>query len=126
MIFWWNAMKLTEKDRVFLERLRSLLEEKHLSIELKEEGLRRLVLKKNYGDRIEQAFGLTRQGVRWRFQRLFNEIYVHAYITICWVESSFGTELREKALAIARERLELQKRQTEVEKACFPKGRNPG
>jgi len=126
MIFWWNAMKLTEKDRVFLERLRSLLDEKDLSIELKEDGLRRLVLKKNYGDRIQQAFGLTRQGVRWRFQRLFNEIYVHAYITICWVESNFGTELREKALAIARERLELQKRQTETEKACFPKGRNPG
>lgn len=126
MIFWWNAMKLTEKDRLFLERLRSLLDEKGLSIELKEDGLKKLVLRKNYGDRIEQAFGLTRQGVRWRFQRLFNEIYVHAYITICWVESSFGTELREKALAIARERLELQKRQTETEKACFPKGRNPG
>jgi hypothetical protein len=71
-------------------------------------------------------FGMTRQGVRWRFQRLFNEIYVHAYITICWVESNFGTELREKALAIARERLELQKRRIEAEKACFPKGRNPG
>jgi len=119
-------MKLTEKDRVFLERLRSLLDEKDLSIELKEDGLKRLVLRKNYGDRIQQAFGLTRQGVRWRFQRLFNEIYVHAYITICWVESNFGTELREKALAIARERLELQKRQTEAEKACFPKGGNPG
>jgi len=126
MIFWWNAMKLTEKDRVFLERLRCLLDEKDLSIELKEDGLKRLVLRKNYGDRIEQAFGLTRQGVRWRFQRLFNEIYVHAYITICWVESNFGTELREKALAIARERLELQKRQTDAEKACFPKGGNPG
>ena len=119
-------MKLTEKDRVFLERLRGLLDEKDLSIELKDDGLRRLVLKKNYGDRIELAFGLTQQGVRWRFQRLFNEIYVHAYITICWVESNFGTELREKVLAIAKERLELQKRQTEMEKACFPKGRNPG
>jgi hypothetical protein len=126
MIFWWNAMKLTEKDRLFLERLRGLLDEKDLAIELKEDGLRRLVLKKNYGDRVEQAFGLTRQGVRWRFQRLFNEIYVHAYITICWVESSFGTELRKKALAIAKERLELQKRQTAAEKACFPKGGNPG
>ena len=118
-------MKLTEKDRLFLERLRRLLDEKDLFIELKENGIKRLVLRHNYGDRISQTFGMTRQGARWRFQRLFNEIYVQAYITICWVESSFGTELREKALAIARERLEWQKKHLESEVACFPKRGDP-
>ena len=37
-----------------------------------------------------------------------NRIYPHAYETVYWVESLFGTELRHKALEIARERVELQ------------------
>ena len=97
-------MKLTMKDKEFLANLRTLLDEEGLSIELKEKGLRRLVLRQNYGTRIESLFGMTRQGVRWRFQRLFNEIYIHAYLTILWIESNFGIELREKAMAIAKER----------------------
>jgi hypothetical protein len=52
---------------------------------------------------------MTRQGVRWRFQRLFNEIYVSAYETIYWIESQFGTALRQDALAIARERIRDRK-----------------
>jgi hypothetical protein len=67
-------------------------------------------LRKNYGDRIGEAFGITRQGVRWRFQRIFSEIYIQAYETIFWIESLFGTELRQKALEIARERVELRKK----------------
>ena len=62
-------MKLTLKDKAFLERLRALLDSKDLFIELKNDGLKRLILRQNYGDQIESAFGLTRQGVRWRFQR---------------------------------------------------------
>jgi hypothetical protein len=36
-------MKLTVKDKNFLEKLKSLLESKELFIELKEDGLKRLV-----------------------------------------------------------------------------------
>jgi hypothetical protein len=53
---------------------------------------------------------MTRQGVRWRFQRLFNEVYVSAYVTIYIVESLFGTALRQKAMEIARERVELRRK----------------
>ncbi|MCJ7581609.1 MAG: hypothetical protein MUP98_13865 [Candidatus Aminicenantes bacterium] len=107
-------MKLTVKDKDFLERLKPLLESKDLAIELKEAGLKRLVLRQNYGDKITSYFNMTRQGVRWRFQRLFNEIYVSSYETIYWIESLFGTELRQKALEIAKERVELRKKAQKI------------
>ncbi len=107
-------MKLTVKDKEFLERLKSLLESKDLAIELKEDGLKRLVLRQNYGDKIASYFNMTRQGVRWRFQRLFNEIYVSSYETIYWLESLFGTELRQKAMEIASERVELRKKAQKI------------
>jgi hypothetical protein len=106
-------MKLTSKDKEFLEKLRSLFDEHSLHIESKRDGVSRLVLRKNYGTRAEMHFGMTRQGVRWRFQRLFNEIYIQAYVTIIWIESSFGTHLRQEAMAIARERLEMYRRAKE-------------
>ena len=59
-----STMKLTLKDKDFLEHLRALFDSKDLSIELKKDGLKRLVLRQNYGDRIEAAFGMTRQGVQ--------------------------------------------------------------
>ena len=102
-------MKLTVKDKEFLERLKSLLDEKELAIDLRRDSIKRLVLRKNYGDKIESQFRMTRQGVRWRFQRLFNEIYVSAYETVFWVESSFGTTLRGSAMEIARDRIALRK-----------------
>lgn len=102
-------MKLTQKDKDFLERLKKLISEKELTVELYRDGFKRLVLRKNYGDRIEQAFGLTRQGVRWRFNRLFNGVYVSAYETIYIIESMFGTELRGKAMEIAKERVKIRK-----------------
>jgi hypothetical protein len=103
-------MRLTLKDKAFLERLKPLFDSMDLDIELKKDGLKRLVLRQNYGDKISQNFNMTRQGVRWRFQRIFSEIYIQAYETIFWVESLFGTELRQKALEIARERVELRKK----------------
>ena len=103
-------MKLTLKDKDFLEKLKSLLGSKELSIELKEDGIKRLVLRRNYGDKIESAFNLTRQGIRWRFKRIFNEIYVDAYLSIFWIESNFGTELRQMAMEIAKERVTLRKK----------------
>jgi len=103
-------MKLTVKDKDFLEKLKPLLESKEMSIDLKQNGLKRLVLKQNYGDKIQRSFKMTRQGVRWRFHRIFSEIYIQSYEAIFWVESLFGTELRQKALEIARERVELRKK----------------
>jgi hypothetical protein len=76
--------------------------------------VKRLVLRQNYGDKIESEFGMTRQGVRWRFQRIFSELYVSSYESIFWVESQFGTELRQKALEIARERVELRRKAQEM------------
>jgi len=102
-------MKLTVKDKDFLERLRALLDSKDLSIELKNDGLKRLILRKNYGDRIETEFGMTRQGVRWRFHRLMNEIYVSSLESLYFIESNFGNELRSMALEIAKERITLRK-----------------
>ena len=102
-------MKLTLKDKDFLERLKPLFDTKDLNIELKKDGLKRLVLRQNYGDRITSNFGVTRQGVRWRFQRLFNEIYVESYEAIYFIESLFGTELRQKAMEIAKERVALRR-----------------
>ncbi len=103
-------MKLTEKDKEFIEKLKMLIDDRELRIELKEDGLKRFVLRRNYGDKIERIFGLTRQGIRWRFQRLLGDIYVSAYTTIYWVESLLGTELRTMALEIATQRVELRKK----------------
>ena len=55
-------MKLTEKDKEFIEKLKMLIEDSDLKIELKEDGLKRFVLRRNYGDKIERIFGLSRQG----------------------------------------------------------------
>lgn len=103
-------MKLTNKDKVFLERLHRLLEQKELSVDLVDRGLKQMVLRGNYGDRIDQSFGMTRQGVRWRFQRLFNDVYVSAYETIYFLESLIGPELRAYALEIAKERVALRRK----------------
>ena len=117
MIFLFKryTMKLTVKDKDFLTHLRALLDSKDLSIELKKNGLKRLILRQNYGDKISVNFGVTRQGVRWRFQRLFNEIYISSYETLFFIESNFGTELRSMALEIAKERVALRK---EAQKSC--------
>ena len=103
-------MKLTEEDGEFLARLRALIDEKNLSIEFRQNEIARFILKKNYGDRIHKEFGMTRQGVRWRFQRVFGEIYPSAYESILFIESHFGTELRQQAMAIARQRAEWRKK----------------
>lgn len=103
-------MNLSEKDKIFLEKLKKLYEEKELEIELRDLGYKYLVLKQNYGDKIENYFNMTRQGVRWRFHRLFNQIYVSAYETIYFVESNFGPSLRASALEIVKERVEMRKK----------------
>jgi len=119
-------VKLTEKDAEFLAKLRELVEEKELRIELKDNGYKYLVLRQNYGDRVQSAFGLSRQGVRWRFQRLFSQIYVEAYVTILWVESNFGTELRPMAMAVAKDRAALKRKALERGSASASQSDKPG
>jgi hypothetical protein len=67
-----------------------------------------LVLKANYGEKIHKAFHMSRQGVRWRFDRIFNDIYVSTFETITFIESIFGTELRDDAIRISKERFKLR------------------
>jgi hypothetical protein len=98
-------MKLTMKDKIYIEKLKTLYEAHDLDIRLSSEVPMRFVLCNNYGDKIQESFGISRQGVRWRFQRLFSEVYVSAYETIYWIESSFGTSLRKDAIAIVKERI---------------------
>ena len=101
-------MKLTNKDKEFLEKLSFCLKSNDLSVDLVDDGVKRLVLRQNYGDKIENQFKMSRQGVRWRFQRLFNDMYVSAYETIYYIESSFGVELRQCAIEIAKQRVQLR------------------
>ena len=107
-------MKLTEKDKTFLETLKQLMESRDLSVELKPDRPSKMMLRGTYGERIHKAFRMTRQGVRWRFWRLFNDIYVSAFETILFVEKTFGTQLRDHAIRISRERYLLRQEATQV------------
>ena len=109
-------MKLTTKDKEFLERLRQLMESKDLCVELhNSERPSYMVLRGTYGEKIHQTFRMSRQGVRWRFQRLLNDIYVSAFETILVVEKTFGTQLRDHALRISKERHALRQQVTRGE-----------
>ena len=103
-------MRLTTKDKTFLETLRRMLDEGELSIEFREDGIKRIILRQNYGAKIHQHFGMSRQGVRWRFQRLFCQGYVETYERLFWFESLFGIRLRHYAIAMAKQRIELRKK----------------
>jgi len=87
-----------------LENLKTLMESKDLWVELKPDNPSYMVLKGTYGEKIHETFRMTRQGVRWRFQRLFNHVYVEAFETILMIEKIFGTQLREHAVRISKER----------------------
>lgn len=101
-------MKLTQKDREFLEKLKELMNTKDLWVELKPDRPSYMVLKGTYGQKVHDTFGMTRQGVRWRFWRMFNDIYVSAFETILFIERIFGTQLREHAIRISKERYALR------------------
>ena len=87
---------LTDKDKIFLEKLKNLMDSKDLRVELRPDGPSRMVLKGTYGEKIHTTFGVTRQGVRWRFQHIFGK-------------KNFGTELREYAVRISKERYAIRK-----------------
>jgi hypothetical protein len=105
-------MKLTQKDKEFLEILKRLLESKDLSVELKPDRPSYMVLRGTYGERYHKPFRMTRQGVRWRFQRVMDQ-YIQSFETILFIERIFGTQLRDHAIRISRERYELRQQVTE-------------
>jgi hypothetical protein len=69
-----------------------------------------MILKGTYGDKIHETFGITRQGVRWRFHHLFSQAYVKAFETIMFIEKIFGTQLRDYAIRISKERYALRQK----------------
>ncbi len=81
---------------------------KDLWVELKPDRPSRMVLRGTYGEKIHRAFRMTRQGVRWRFWRLFNDIYISSFETILFIEKVFGPKLREHAIRISKERYALR------------------
>jgi len=95
-------VKLTENDLIFLKTLKQLLEHKDLRVEHHPGYLR---LRHNYGEHIESSFRMTRQGVRWRFQRAM-DMYISAFQTILTIERILGTEVRDLAVKVSRERHE--------------------
>ena len=100
-------MKLTEKDKAFLDNLRRLMDSRDLWVEFRAGNSSYMVLRGTYGQAVHKAFRMTRQGVRWRFHRLFNDVYVSAFETILFLEKAFGTGLRDHAIRISRERYTL-------------------
>ena len=92
------------------------MESRDLSVELKHGKPSYMVLRGTYGKKIYEAFRMSRQGVRWRFWRLFNDIYVSAFETVVFVEKTFGTQLREYAIRISKERYVLRQ---EIENTSF-------
>jgi hypothetical protein len=91
-----------------LEQLKTLMESKDLSVELRPGRPSHMVLRGTYGEKVHRAFRMSRQGVRWRFWHLFNEAYVSAFETVLFVEKTFGPQLREHAIRISKERYELR------------------
>lgn len=85
------------------------MESKELWVELRPGRPSYLVLRGTYGDKTHQAFRMSRQGVRWRFQRLC-DVYVSSFESILSVERIFGPQLREHAVRISQERYALRQR----------------
>ena len=96
-------MKLTEKDIAFLDTLRALTQETDLWVERRGH---RLILRKNYGEQIERRFKMTRQGIRWRFQRVA-DMYLSSFQTILKIEQTFGTDIRPIAIEASKHQAKL-------------------
>jgi len=97
-------VKLTDKDIDFLVILKRLIDHAHLRVVRRHE---RLVLRGNYGEGIATNFRMTRQGVRWRFQRTM-DMYISAFQTILLIEQTLGPDIRELAIAASRTRHEIE------------------
>ena len=93
-----------------MEQLKQLMESRELWVELRAGQPSYMVLRGTYGEKIHQAFRMSRQGVRWRFQRLMNDVYVGSFESILHIEKTFGPQLREYAIRISQERYALRQR----------------
>ncbi len=91
-------------------KLKKLMDSKDLKVVLKPGEPSRMVLKGTYGEKIHKTFGVTRQGVRWRFQHLFGQAYVRSFETIMFIEKIFGSQLRDYAIRISKERYALRQK----------------
>ena len=89
-----------------------LMDSKDLSVELRPGRPSSMILRGTYGEKIHQTFRMTRQGVRWRFQRVLCDIYISAFESILLIERIFGTQLRDHAIRISRERHALRQEMT--------------
>ena len=92
------------------------MESRELWVDLRSARPSYMVLRGTYGDKVHQTFRVSRQGLRWRFQRLFNQVYVDAFETILFVETTFGPQLRDHAIRISKERYTLRQ---ELTRFCF-------
>lgn len=101
---------LTEKDTQFLEQLKQLMESRDLWVELRAGQPSYMVLRGAYGEKIHETFRMSRQGVRWRFQRLINDVYVPSFESILHIEKTLGPQLRKYAIRISQERYALRQR----------------
>ena len=90
--------------------MKKLMDSKDLKVVLKPGEPSRMVLKGTYGEKIHKTFGVTRQGVRWRFQHLFGQAYVRSFETIMFIEKIFGSQLRDYAIRISKERYALRQK----------------
>ena len=71
-----------------------------------------MVLRGTYGDKVHRSFRMSRQGVRWRFQRVLNDLYVSSFQVVLMIETTFGTQLRDHAIRISKERYALSRKLT--------------
>lgn len=90
--------------------MKKLMDSKDLKVVLKPGEPSSMVLKGTYGEKIHKTFGVTRQGVRWRFQHLFGQAYVRSFETIMFIEKIFGSQLRDYAIRISKERYALRQK----------------
>ncbi len=86
------------------------MDSKDLRVVLKPGEPSRMILKGTYGEKIHKTFSVTRQGVRWRFQHLFGQAYARSFETIMFIEKVFGSELRDYAIRISKERYTLRQK----------------
>ena len=98
----------------FLDKLKHLMETRDLWVDLRIDRPSRMVLRGTYGEKISRFFRMTRQGVRWRFQRVFNDMYISAFLTILFIEKNFGSHLREHAIRISKERFAMRQEMSQV------------
>ena len=88
--------------------MKKLMDSKDLRVVLKPGEPSLMVLKGTYGEKIHKTFGVTRQGVRWRFQHLFGQAYIRSFETIMFIEKIFGSQLRDYAIRISKEEYALR------------------